>query len=144
MEDPTDLPALDGWTLTASDRLGEFSLRALIELATGQPRLDAEAAAAWGGDRIAAYHRSDGARVLLLWQIVYDNPAEHHQGLAGLREWLIAHAGGFANVSGNAELMRWQGASATIRLIDSGDALWLIATDSDEFGAQIAAKLQAS
>ncbi|MCG8342029.1 MAG: hypothetical protein MI684_04230, partial [Chlorobiales bacterium] len=143
LDDPPALPALDDWELDEAKRLGELTLRLLIELATGQPELAVEAAAGWGGDRLSLYHPADGSDdTLLLWQIVFDNSAEHREGATGLREWLIAHAGGTDQLGGDARSLVWQGDQAVVHLLDNGEAIWLIITTDAELGAEIAEQLQ--
>ena len=111
--------------------MGESYLANLIGFSTQESTLAAEAAAGWGGDELAAWSMVDGRRdATAIWLIAFDDAGEHREGAAGLREWLIAHSGAAAVADRSGRALAYDGAAGAIRVVDSADTLWLIASSN--------------
>ena len=111
--------------------MGESYLANLIGFSTQESTLAAEAAAGWGGDELAVWSMVDGRRdATAIWVIAFDNAAEHREGVTGLREWLIAHSGATAVSNQTGRALAYDGAAGAIRVVDSADTLWLIASSN--------------
>ena len=111
--------------------MGESYLANLIGFSTQEPTLAAEAAAGWGGDELAVWSMVDGRRdATAIWVIAFDDAAERREGVAGLREWLIAHSGATAVADRSGRAIAYDGAAGAIRVVDSADTLWLIASSN--------------
>ena len=128
------LPVWGVWTVIAEDRLGEFYLRTLLSEVAARPSLSADAAAGWGGDHLAIYRsQTDPSVALAVWQIVFDDPAEHTEGAAALREWLIAWSNQEAyeatDTPDDLEIIGWRRDDIFLRLVVRPDGAWLIASN---------------
>lgn len=123
------------------NRLGEYYLRILIAASTGRNAEAATAAAGWGGDRLHVYQQQDGTGPLALWAIAFDDAREHAEGIAGLREWLIAYSNGRARALDGEQLLGWDGSDTAIRLVDGGTVAWLIAAPDAQSADATAARL---
>ena len=108
------------------DTLGELYLGLLISASTGRDIEAAAAAAGWGGDRLHVFREQAGAGVLALWAIAFDNTDEHAEGVAGLREWLIAFSDGQAWGLADEQVFGWDAPHNAIRVIDHLNTAWLI------------------
>ena len=124
------------------NRLGEYYLRLLIAASTGRDAEAETAAAGWGGDRLQVYQGQDGASRLALWAIAFDDQVEHAEGMAGLREWLIAFSNGFAWGEHDGRILGWDGPDSAIRVVDGGTVAWLIAASDIQSADQTAAALR--
>lgn len=111
--------------------MGESYLANLIGFSTQESTLAAEAAAGWGGDELAVWSMVDGRRdATAIWVIAFDDAGEHREGAAGLREWLLAHSGETAVADRSGRALAYDGAAGAIRVVDSADTLWLIASSN--------------
>ena len=108
------------------DTLGELYLRLLISASTGRDNEAAAAAAGWGGDRLHVFQEQTGEEALALWAIVFDDADEHAEGMAGLREWLIAFSDGQTWGLADEQVVGWDAPHNAIRLIDHLNTAWLI------------------
>jgi len=109
--------------------MGESYLSNLIALATQAPERAAAAAAGWGGDELAVWSTVDGRRTTAaVWLIAFDDAQEHREGWIGLREWLIAHSAGTAAADRSGKALAYDGAAGAIRVVDSAQTVWLIAS----------------
>ena len=126
------------------DTYGELGLRALLRASTGRSAEADAAAAGWGGDRLHLFHRAGGSKreALALWAIAFDDEVEHAEGVAGLREWLIAFSNGFAWGERGGRILGWDGPDSAIRLVDGGTVAWLIAAPDIQSADQTAALLR--
>ncbi|MFL5725159.1 MAG: hypothetical protein ACJ77F_02375 [Chloroflexota bacterium] len=89
---PDDLAATmgSGWKLGLEDTLGEFQLRVWLdqaEAAAGGPTAD-QAAAGWGGDRVALLDGPNGARAIVL-RTAWDTAADADE-FAALAQPVVA------------------------------------------------------
>lgn len=147
-----DAAASDGWTRPGApllvdgrdqDTLGELYLRLLIFASTGRESEASAAAAGWGGDRLHIFERDDGT-ALVVWAIAFDDAEEHAEGVAGLREWLIAFSDGEAWGLGGEQLLGWDAPHGAIRVLDHLNTAWLLAApDAATANATAAALLEA-
>jgi hypothetical protein len=72
---PDELGALgSGWTQTLTDTMGELSIQVWLE-PSADAAAAAEAAAGWGGDRVAMYDGPGGAW-LIAWSTAWDSSAD--------------------------------------------------------------------
>ena len=108
------------------DTLGELYLRLLISASTGRDIEASTAAAGWGGDRLHVFQEEGGPSTLALWAIAFDDADEHAEGMAGLREWLIAFSDGQAWGLADEQVLGWDAPHNAIRLIDHLNTVWLI------------------
>jgi hypothetical protein len=130
--DPDAGPHLgSGWSLIQTDTLGEFFLRLLIdEELSGREASDA--AAGWGGDRIATY-RSDSGDELLTWNLRWDTADEGNEFLDAMFNWLDRRSGGAATVTANGAARLWTSRDFTYLIQGNGDAVWItIGTRADD------------
>ena len=123
------------------NRLGEYYLRTLIAASTGRDAEAAAAAAGWGGDRLHVYQQQDGTGPFALWAIAFDDAREHAEGIAGLREWLIAYSNGRARALDGEQLLGWDGSDTAIRLVDGGTVAWLLAAPDAQSADATAVRL---
>jgi hypothetical protein len=104
---PTDLAAGmgDGWTLALEDTWGEFQTATWLQTSGVDADVAADAAAGWGGDRLAMLMGPDDAWALAL-QTVWDSgaDAEAFETAAGTA---LTAAGGPAQVVSGDETTRW-------------------------------------
>ena len=126
------------------DTYGELGLRTLLRASTGRSAEADAAAAGWGGDRLHLFHRAGGSEreTLALWAIAFDDEVEHAEGVAGLREWLIAYSNGFAWSEQGGRVFGWDGPDSAIRVVDAGTVAWLIAAPDIQSADQTAAALR--
>ena len=113
-----------------NDRVGEAMLGTFIAEATGEREMAVRAAEGWQGDllRVTEMPADDGDDVLVVvWQIVFENEAEHEQAVSALRDWAIAQSLGQARAAIGAPLVGWDAEPGSIRLVDHARMLWLIA-----------------
>ncbi|MCB0323597.1 MAG: hypothetical protein KDD69_08485 [Bdellovibrionales bacterium] len=75
---PTSGTGYDDAKPVFEDRMGEFLLSVLIGTWL-PPSVASDAAAGWGGDRLALYELPDGSKPLLLWHLRWDDSAEAKQ-----------------------------------------------------------------
>jgi hypothetical protein len=75
-----------GWQLVDEDVLGEFTLRAYLDVYLTQ-RQAAQAAAGWGGDRYAVYQDTGTGQVLLVLLLTWDNGAEEVEFVAAYQKY---------------------------------------------------------
>ena len=108
------------------DTLGELYLRLLISASTGRDIEAAAAAAGWGGDRLHVFQEEGGPSTLALWALAFDDADEHAEGVAGLREWLIAFSDGQAWGLADEQVLGWDAPHNAIRLVDHLNTVWLI------------------
>lgn len=108
------------------DTLGELYLRLLISASTGRDIEAAAAAAGWGGDRLHVFQEEGGPSTLALWAIAFDDTDEHAEGMAGLREWLIAFSDGQAWGLADEQVVGWDAPHNAIRVIDHLNTAWII------------------
>ena len=108
------------------DTLGELYLRLLISASTGRDIEAAAAAAGWGGDRLHVFQEEGGPGTLGLWAIAFDDADEHAEGMAGLREWLIAFSDSQAWSLADERVVGWDAPHNAIRVIDHLNTAWLI------------------
>ena len=126
------------------DTYGELWLRTLLRASTGRTAEADAAAAGWGGDRLHLFHRAGGSEreALALWAIAFDDEVEHAEGVAGLREWLIAYSNGFAWGERGGRILGWDGPDSAIRVVDGGTVAWLITAPDIQSADQTAAALR--
>ena len=117
---PVELPPVAqrlgvGWTQSAIDTAGELAIRVWLEgdrlPATPDSVSAEEAAAGWGGDRVASYDGPRGAWAVV-WQTAWDTPADADE---------------FASAAGS--LVRHLGAGALVAGRGATDVLILVASD---------------
>ena len=125
------------------DTLGELYLRLLISASTGREAEASAAAAGWGGDRLHIFERDDGG-ALVVWAIAFDDEAEHAEGVAGLREWLIAFSEGEAWGIGGERMLGWDAPHGAIRVLNQLNTAWLIAAPDAAAADAVAAALLAA
>ena len=125
------------------DTLGELYLRLLISASTGREAEASAAAAGWGGDRLHIFERDDGG-ALVVWAIAFDDEAEHAEGVAGLREWLIAFSEGEAWGIGDERMLGWDAPHSAIRVLNQLNTAWLIAAPDVAAADAVAAALLAA
>ncbi len=125
------------------DTLGELYLGLLIFASTGRESEASVAAAGWGGDRLHIFERDDGG-ALVVWAIAFDDAEEHAEGVAGLREWLIALSEGEAWGLDGGRVIGWDAPHGAIRVLDHLSTAWLLAApDTATANATAAALLEA-
>ena len=129
------LPPGDEWQRLGSpllvdgrdqDTLGELYLRLLISASTGRDIEAAAATAGWGGDRLHVFQEEGGPSTLALWAIAFDDADEHAEGMAGLREWLIAFSDGQARGLADEQVLGWDAPHNAIRVVDHLNTAWII------------------
>ena len=125
------------------DTQGEMPLRTLISASTGREAEAAAAAAGWGGDRLHLFQRVDGGEgdIAALWAVAFDDAAEHAEGAAGLREWLIAFSDGEAWGAYGDRVVGWDAPHGAIRVLNGGTVVWLLAVPDSEAADSIAEQL---
>lgn len=95
--------------------MGEFTTRVWIE-GGPSPSAAAEAAAGWGGDRVASYDGPDGAWAVV-WKTAWDTPQDAEQ--------FANAAAPIVDQIGSARLVSGPGASSKLFLVAGDDAtLW--------------------
>ncbi len=83
-------PPKSGMKLLFKDKLGEQSVRLVLE--EWMPLSQAtQAAAGWGGDRLAVYRKDD--KIAVAWTIVYDDEKSAERGFKAFQRGLSAQAG---------------------------------------------------
>ena len=109
-------PALErlgsGWKESATDTVGEFATRVWIEGGPSRAAAD-EAAAGWGGDRLASYDGPNGAWAVA-WKTAWDTPQD--------AEEFATAAAPLVDKLGSARLFAGPGATDKLILIASDDA----------------------
>lgn len=144
----TDLPDLQRalfasahWDEPIVDRMGEQWLRSLIATATGRPDIAEDAATGWGGDQMTLWRTHDGEIEVVTWQVVFDNPAEHEQGVSGLRRWFYSHSHNEADrVAG--DLLHWNGPTGTASLISQSANVWLVASNNKQIADYVTSSIR--
>ena len=125
------------------DTLGQYYLQLLISASTRRDVEAAAAAAGWGGDRLHIFLRGAGeqAETLAVWTIAFDDAAEHAEGAAGLREWLIAFSDGEAWGAYGDRVVGWDAPHGALRVLNGGTVVWLLAAPDGESADTIAERL---
>ncbi len=144
--DLVDLPRLRELLLPASewrapivDRMGEQWLRSLITSASKRTDIARKTAAGWGSDQMALWTSKDGETEVVTWQIVFDDPEEHREGLSGLRRWFFSHTANEAQAA-FANMLSWDnpGGGGAARLVTRPRAVWLVASNDPAVADDIA------
>ena len=109
-----DLVAVLGeaWEEIALDTLGEFFLRLTLENRLGAP-LAIDAAAGWGGDRLAIYSQAEAR--LLVWDLQWDTVADAEALFDAWRLWLGPGSGVQTVAAADGARIAWT---------PSGDQRW--------------------
>ncbi|MCY3839331.1 MAG: hypothetical protein OXH09_11935, partial [Gammaproteobacteria bacterium] len=144
----TDLGRLREEILTASqwdepivDRMGEQWLQSLIVTASKNPYVASTAATGWGSDEMALWLSQDGEMEVVTWQIVFDDPWEHKEGVSGLRRWFFSHTGNEAEAV-LPNVLGWDGPTGAARLITRPNAIWLVAATEPSIADEVAHKIR--
>jgi hypothetical protein len=109
-----------GWQLADENVLGEFTLRAYLDvhLTRGQA---AKAAQGWDGDRYAVYQNGGTGQDLLVLSLVWDSEAEAAEFVGAYLEYAQARFGdGPYRTDGDAR-MRWTGEEDVLLLAQRSD-----------------------
>jgi hypothetical protein len=103
---PADLASRlgSGWTVPLQDTLGEFQIRTWLSDAGGTAT--AEAAAGWGGDRIAVAEGPNGAWAVVM-QTVWDTPGDAAEFEKSAKAALKKAGGSAAVLPGTGGKTRW-------------------------------------
>ena len=140
----TDLPRLQQelfpegeWLEPVLDRMGEQWLHSLLASSSKFPAFARRASTGWGGDQMALWQSADGSREIVTWQVVFDNPTEHGEGVSGLRRWLFNHSADEAAPI-HANVLGWDGPTGSARLITRPRAVWLVAANNAEIADEVA------
>jgi hypothetical protein len=91
----------EGWSVALEDTWGEFQTRVWLDETGATPEAAAEAAAGWGGDRVAVLQGPDGA-----WAVVLDttwDSVEEADAFRAAAEEAVGSLGGEAAVVGTEE-----------------------------------------
>jgi hypothetical protein len=105
----------DGWSVGTQDTLGEFQLQIWLRGGAGTiSSVAANAAAGWGGDRVALLDGPNGARAVVLLT-EWDTPAEATEFADAALSAVMSHGL-------NAEIVFQPGSSSVRVLIGSDDA----------------------
>ena len=126
------------------DTRGEYELASLIAFATTSEDDAAAAADGWGVDALSVARELDGEpAIVVIWQIAFDDPSEHHEGVAGLREWLIntSEAEAIGTVGGRVSGWDWERGS--VRVVDHARLAWLIASNNQSTADEIVIRILA-
>ena len=125
------------------DTLGEYYLRLLISASTGRQAEASAAAAGWGGDRLYAFQRDGGGQDewLTLWALAFDDAGEHTEGIAGLREWLVAFSNGQAWGAADKRVIGWDTPHGAIRVVDHLRTAWVLVAGDAATADDLAAAL---
>jgi hypothetical protein len=100
---PDELEALGGgWSMVLTDTLGELSIEVWLEPSAGSAA-SAEAAAGWGGDRVAMYEGPNGAW-LIAWSTAWDSAADAQQFSAAASAALGSAHGRVLGSSGSSKV----------------------------------------
>ncbi len=136
-----ELFSSDAWTAPIVDRMGEHWLQALIATASGRPDIAERAAAGWGGDQMVLWQTHDGDITVVTWQIVFDDPHEHSEGVAGLRRWFYSHSYNEAEPVAR-DLLHWDGPNGSVNLITQPTAVWLVASRNEAVADHVTAGIR--
>jgi hypothetical protein len=101
-----------GWKQSTTDTIGEFATRVWIEGGPSRAPAD-EAAAGWGGDRVASYDGPDGAWAVA-WKTAWDTPLD--------AEEFATAAAPLVEQLGSARLFSGPDATGKLILVASDDA----------------------
>ena len=114
----------------AWDTRGEGALADLMAFATTDAESAAQAADGWGVDVFSLAREYDGQQAtIVIWQIAFDNPSEHAEGVGGLREWLLNTSEGEAISSVDRRAAAWDWSRGSVRIVDHARLVWVIASD---------------
>ena len=136
------LPA-DQWEEPVVDRMGEQWMGSLINAATKRPDIARKATTGWGGDQMVLWQSIDSDAEVVTWQVVFDNPTEHEQGVSGLRRWFYSHTANEAEPV-FANMLSWDGPTGAARLITRPNAVWLVASNNPEIADEVAADIRST
>ena len=75
-----------GWSIALEDTLGEFQLGILVR--TGDPKAGADAAAGWGGDRLALIEGPNGAQATVI-DTAWDTAAAASEFMAAVAPYVL-------------------------------------------------------
>lgn len=115
------------WHEPRTDRMGEHWLRSFIHTSARSSHRASAAADGWASDELALWQSIDQPNhELITWQIVWDNPDEHIEGVEGLVAWLVAQSSHQARWARDHPVLGWDGTARSVRLIDTGHSAWLV------------------
>jgi hypothetical protein len=111
-----------GWKRQDDSVFGEFDvynyLLTSLEGQSGWSDVAVEAAAGWGGGRIATYTHEDGTRVVLHLSLQWDSPADLSEFVDAFLQVAGATAGAWWPADAGITAVRWDGAA------EHGFATW--------------------
>lgn len=73
----------------------------------------------------------------MTWQVVFDDPREHKDGVSGLRRWFFSHTANEAK-SVYPNMISWDGQTGAARLITRPNAVWLVAATDPSVADKVA------
>ena len=131
------------WDEPIVDRMGEQWLSSLIRVASKRPDIARKASTGWGSDQMALWQSEDGEIEVVTWQVVFDTPKEHREGVSGLRRWFYSHTANEAKPV-YANMLSWDGPTGAARLITRPNAVWLVASNNPEIADEVAADIRST
>ena len=134
------LPASE-WEEPIVDRMGEQWLHSLIATASKNPRVASAAASGWGSDEMALWRSQDGETEVVTWQVVFDDPWEHREGVSGLRRWFFSHTANEAEAV-YPNVLSWNGPGGAARLITRPNAVWLVVATEPNIADSVASGIR--
>lgn len=125
------------WNEPTIDRMGEQWLNSLIASAGVAVFFSENASVGWGSDQMALWSSQDGNTEVVTWQVVFDDPWQHKEGVAGLRRWFFSHTANEAEATyGN--MLSWDGPTGAARLVTRPYAIWLVASNEPAIADEVA------
>ena len=76
-----------------------------------------------------------------LWALAFDDAGEHTEGIAGLREWLIAFSNGQAWGAADKRVIGWDTPHGAIRVVDHLRTAWVLVAGDAATADDLAAAL---
>ena len=94
-----------------------------------------------GLGRDGALASQDGETEVVTWQVVFDDPWEHKEGVSGLRRWFFSHTANEAEAV-YSNTLSWNGPGGAARLITRPNAVWLVVATEPTIADSVASGIR--